>query len=42
VEIFWDPPKGDFTKYVLEVDVANPEVTAAASDAEEVASYDVK
>jgi len=41
VEIFWDPPKGDFTKYVLEVDSTDPVANSNADDAE-VTSYDVK
>ena len=30
VEIFWDPPKGDFTKYVLIVDKLSETVTIKA------------
>lgn len=30
VEIFWDPPKGDFTKYVLIVDKLSESVTIKA------------
>ena len=30
VEIFWDPPKGDFTKYVLSVDKLSESVTIKA------------